>query len=212
MILERFTTSPRKSATLCARKTWVSRTIVRRYLKAFTCKVHVPRLLHAINDDDPNCRIQFCECFQQIVNEDEEFVPKIVWSDEAIFKLNGTVNRNNCVYWAPENLHVNVGKAVNLPVLNVWCGLSARVLIGPFFFEGTITGEACLEMLSSSILIAIRALYENSEIFYQQDGAPPHYHRDLWAFVNENLQGHRIGRRGTCEFPPRTPDLTHLDF
>ena len=66
-------------------------------------------------------------------------------------------------------------------------------------------------MLRSSILPAIRALYENSELFYQQDGAPPHYRRDVRAFLDENLQGHWIGRRGTFEFPPRSPDLTPLD-
>ena len=70
--------------------------------------------MHATNDDDPYRRMQFCEWFQQMVNEDEEFVTKIVWSDEAQLKLNGTVNRHNCVYWAPENLHINVGKADNL--------------------------------------------------------------------------------------------------
>jgi len=64
-------------------------------------------------------------------------------------------------------------------------------------------------MLRSSILPAIRALYENSEVFYQQDGAPPHYHRDVRAFLDENLQGHWIG---TFEFPPRSPDLTPMDF
>ena len=90
-------------------------TSVRRILKAFKWKVYNPRLLHAINDDDPDRQMQFCEWFQQMVNEDEEFVTKIVWSDEAQFKLNGTMNRHNCVYWAPENLHVHVGKAVNLP-------------------------------------------------------------------------------------------------
>jgi len=156
--------------------------------------------------------MQFCEWFQQMLNEDEECVTKIVWSDEAQFKLNGTVNRHNCVYWAPENLRVHVGKAVNLPVVYVWCGLSARGLIGPFFFEGTVTGEAYLEMLRSSILPAIHALNENSEVFYQQDGAPPHYHLDVWAILDENLQGHWIGRRGTFEFPPCSPDLTPLDF
>ena len=39
-----------------------------------------------------------------------------------------------------------------------------------------------------------------------------HYHRDVRAFLDENLQGHWIGRRGTFEFPPRSPDLTPLDF
>jgi len=153
--------------------------------------------------------MQFCEWFQQMVNEAEDFVTKIVWSDEVQFKLNGSVNRHNCncVYWVPENLHVRVGKVVNLPGVNVWCGLSAKGLIGPFFCEGTVTGEAYLEMLRSSILPAVRALYENSELFYQQDGAPPHYHRDVRSFLDENLQGHWIGRRGTFEFPPRSPDF-----
>ena len=130
--------------------------------------------MHSINDNDPDHQIWFCEWVQQTVNEDEEFVTKIVRSDESQFKLNGTVNHPNCVYWAPENLHVHVGKAVNLPGVNVWCGLSARGLIGPFFFEGTVTGEEYLEMLRSSILPAICALYENSDFFYQQDRAPPH--------------------------------------
>ena len=105
--------------------------------------------------------MQFCEWFQQMVNEDEEFVTKILWSGEAQFKLNGTVNCHNCVYCAPENLHVHVDKAVDLMGVNVWCELSARGLIGPFFFEGTVTGEVYLEMLRASILPAICALYEN---------------------------------------------------
>jgi len=156
-------------------------------------------------------RMESHEWFQRMVNEDE-FVMKIVWFDKAQFKLNGTVNRHNCVYWAQENLHVHVYKAVNLPGVNVWCGLSARGLIGPFFFEGTVTGKAYLEMRRSSILPAIHALYENSDIFYPQDEAPAHYHRDVRAFLDENLQGRWIGLRGTIEFPPRSPDLTPLDF
>ena len=59
-------------------------------------------------------RMESHEWFQRMVNEDE-FVMKIVWFDKAQFKLNGTVNRHNCVYWAQENLHVHVYKAVNLP-------------------------------------------------------------------------------------------------
>jgi len=91
MFLERFTMSPRKSATQCARETGVSSTSVRRILKAFKWNVYIPRVLHTINDDDPDHWMQFCEWFQQMVNEDEEFVTKIVWSDEAQYKLNGTV-------------------------------------------------------------------------------------------------------------------------
>ena len=80
MVLERFTMSPQKSATQCARETGVNSRSVRHILKALKCKVYIPRLLHAINDNDPDRRMQFCEWFQQMVNEDEEFVTKIVSS------------------------------------------------------------------------------------------------------------------------------------
>ena len=94
-VLRRFKTSPLKSATHCARQTGISITSVRRILKAVKWKVYIPRILHAINDD-PDRRMHFCGRFQRMVIEDEEFVTKIVWSDEAQFKLNGTVNRHNC--------------------------------------------------------------------------------------------------------------------
>nr|CAI5870216.1 unnamed protein product [Callosobruchus analis] len=136
----------------------------------------------------------------------------IIWSDEAQFKLNRTVNTHNCVYWCEENPHITIEKAVNLPGVNVWCGLSSRGFIGPFRFEGTVTGSNYLTMLADSIFPAIRALYGNDDFYFQQDGAPPHYHRDVRAYLDQNLSGQWIGRRGKIEFPPRSPDLTPLDF
>jgi hypothetical protein len=70
---------------------------------------------------------------ESMVREDVKFEGKVIWSDEAQFKMNGTVNRHRCVYWAPVNPHVHVGKKVNLPGDNAWCGLSSCGLIGRFF-------------------------------------------------------------------------------
>jgi hypothetical protein len=60
------------------------------------------------------------------VREDAQFLSMIVLTDDTTFKLNGTVNRHNCVYWSSENLNVHVDKAANLPVLSVWFGVSSR--------------------------------------------------------------------------------------
>ncbi|UYV61163.1 hypothetical protein LAZ67_1003663 [Cordylochernes scorpioides] len=84
--------------------------------------------------------------------------------------------------------------------------------IGPFRFEGTVTGINYLTMLADSIFPAIRALYGNDDFYFQLDGAPPHYHRDVRAYLDKNLSGQWIGRRGPIEFPARSPDLTPLDF
>ncbi|PSN34043.1 hypothetical protein C0J52_27630 [Blattella germanica] len=40
-------------------------------------------------------------------------------------------------------------------------------------------------MLRTSILPGVRALYgADEEVFYQQDGVPPHYHLALRAFLD----------------------------
>ncbi|PSN41379.1 hypothetical protein C0J52_17501 [Blattella germanica] len=58
------------------------------------------------------------------------------------------------------------------------------------------------------ILPGVRVLYGAGEIFCQQDGAPEHYYLAVHAFLDDNLQGHWIGRRGPIELP----DLTPMDF
>jgi hypothetical protein len=47
---------------------------------------------------------------------------------------------------------------------------------------------------------------------FQQDGAPPHFHRDVTTFLDETLPGRCVGRGGPTAWPPRSPDLTPLDF
>lgn len=85
-------------------------------------KPKVPRLLHAMNDDKPHQRVEFCKWFQGKVEENVGLVDKVVLSDEASFKFKGLVNHHNCVYWSPDNQDIHVDRAVNLPGFIVWCG------------------------------------------------------------------------------------------
>jgi hypothetical protein len=130
------------------------------------------------HEDYPDRGVYFCEWLQHKVCEDEEFVSKIILSDEATFKMNRTVNCHICVYWAPEDPHIHTDKVVKLPVLTLSCGLSYKVLIGPFFFEGTATGPVYLNMLRTSILLvpANHQLYGNEPFYFQQAGAPQRCH------------------------------------
>jgi hypothetical protein len=41
--------------------------------------------------------------------------------------------------------------------------------------------------------------------YLQQDGAPPHYHRHVRAYLDDTLPERWIGRRGAIEYPPRSP-------
>jgi hypothetical protein len=83
-----------------------------------------------------------------------------------------------------------------------------------FFFEAIVTGSVYLDMLRTSILRAICQLSENESSYFQQDGAPPHYHRDIRSHHDEAGPRQWIGRR--ISVPPRPPDLNSppplLDF
>jgi len=84
-----------------------------------------------------------------------------------------------------------------------------------FFAENTVTELTCLAMLQNWFFPQIS---ENSEDFiFQQDGAPPHWHRDVRRFLNESRPQRWIGRVGKEDlalqfWPPRSPDLTPCDF
>jgi hypothetical protein len=52
----------------------------------------------------------------------------------------------------------------------------------------------------------------NPSIWFQQDRAPPHYGVNVRRFLDNQLERRWIGRRGPMEWPPRSPDLTPLDF
>ena len=95
------------------------------------------------------------------------------------------------------------------PKVNVWCGLMKDCVIGPFFFaEPTVTARTYLDMLELYVVPQHPA-----GTIYQQDGAPPHYALEVRKFLNYNFPGQWIGRGSeTIAWPPRSPDLTTLDF
>jgi hypothetical protein len=135
----------------------------------------------------------------------------IVWSDEDTFKLNGTVNHHNCVYQATENPRVTEERAVNLPGVSVWCGLSSRGLIGKFLSTANDTGTVCLSVLQDNTVLSIKFFFEE-KYYFQQDGAPPHDHNYVSNFLNVLFPGRRAGRRVREEYPPLSPDFTYLDY
>ncbi len=52
----------------------------------------------------------------------------------------------------------------------------------------------------------------DKKVIFQQDGAPPHFSKQVRAWLGENFDGRWIGRGGPISWAPRSPDLTPLDF
>ena len=49
-------------------------------------------------------------------------------------------------------------------------------------------------------------------MYFKHDGAPSHYTRHVMQHLNDTFPNRWIGRGSTINWPPRSPDLTPLDF
>ncbi|EZA49460.1 hypothetical protein X777_11958 [Ooceraea biroi] len=49
-------------------------------------------------------------------------------------------------------------------------------------------------------------------MWFQHDGVPPHFVRIVKDFLNIRYAHRWIGRGGYVAWPPRSPDLTPIDF
>ncbi|XP_054449778.1 uncharacterized protein LOC129087027 [Pteronotus mesoamericanus] len=201
--------SPQKSSKCLSGELGISDRSVRRLLDKMKMKPYIPRLLHSLHDGDSDRRVEFCERFLAKLREDENFPTKIWWSDEATFKLNGHINRHNCVYWNEVNPHVILEKDINLPGVTVWAAISVMGIIGPVFFDGPVNQNNYLHVLQTELWPRVE---HDFGVYFQQDGTPPHYALCVREWLDVHFEGRWIGRRGPLEWPDGSPDLTPPDF
>ena len=110
-------------------------------MKDLRLRLWRPQLVHALNEDDFDCRSQFYEWYVHIT-EDPSVEDRILWSDEATFHLNGQVNRHDSVYYAEANPHLLMeGKRVQSPGVCVWAAIRSSGVLGTYIFEDTVRGE-----------------------------------------------------------------------
>ena len=68
----------------------ISRRSLGPLIKEHGLRHYIPRLVQELNEDDFDRRMQFCEELLNKLANDNGIVNRIIWSDEAIFKLDGT--------------------------------------------------------------------------------------------------------------------------
>jgi len=159
-------------------------------------------LVHELNEDDFDRRVEFCENMMARIDNNPNFHFNIVFSDESTFQLDGTLNRHNCRYWDNENLHWKRENNTQYPEkLNVWAGILKDQIIGPFFIEGNLNSEQYEDMLRNEIVPRIMEITgQNFEhTYFQQDGAPPHYGKNVRNCLDVVFNDRWIGRRGYIE-------------
>lgn len=224
-VLGNFSMDRNTSIPKVAKLTHISVGSVHKVLKLNKFFPYKLQIHQQLSEDDYDRRIQFCEEITRKITDNPNLLKNICFSDESTFFLNGFVNRHNCRYWNNENPHVFRQDHTQYPEkINVWAGILGDEIIGPIFIEENLTGHLYLELLENVINPLITQSLENQtnedgnvmleedNLHFQQDGAPPHYALPVRQWLDETFPGQWIGRRGAQEWPPRSPDLTPLDF
>jgi len=75
-------------------------------------------------------RINFCNFISEKQEQDDSFVSRIVFSDEARFHLSEKVNRHNVRIWALEQPHATIEHQRDFPKIHVFCTISRKNVYG----------------------------------------------------------------------------------
>ncbi|GFV62197.1 DUF4817 domain-containing protein [Trichonephila clavipes] len=138
-------------------------------------------------------------------------------NDEAHFWLNGCVNKQNCRMWSEANPQVYVETPLHPEKLTVWCALWAGGIIGPYFFKNdeghnvTVNGDRYRAMITNFFIPELNN-HDVQELWFQRDGATCHTARATIDLLKDTFGDRLISRFGPVNWPPRSCDLTPLDY
>jgi len=121
------------------------------------------------------------------------------------FKMLNTLN----VVWIHSFCNNPYGKVESnyqhLFAINIWCGVNGDQIIGPYIYVNFLQHElpAFLENVP---------LQTRWQMYYQHDGAPPHFSQVIRQYWNHKFPNQWIGHGRTQNWPPWSPDLNPLDY
>lgn len=207
--------SPNRSVRRHAAALNLSATSTRRMLHKMKFHPYKIAVVQKLTDRDKQSRVEFCQRFLELSNEEPDIAQHLFMSDEAHFTLHGLVNKQNFRYWATENPCEIYERPLHSPKVTVWCAVSSSKIIGPYFFEEngetvTVNSQRYAHMLQTFFIPQIEE--EERNHFFQQDGATCHTARISMEILRQTFPNRLISRNGDFNWPPRSPDITVPDF
>lgn len=197
--------------------TGITQTSAWRILHRYKFHPYGVHLVQELSEADFERRMDYCE-LMDLRMRDPNYVRRICFTDEATFHLCGYVNRHNLRFWCEENPYEYREEHTQTPLkVNVWAGIFGTKIIGPFFIEGNLNRFKYLDLLENHAIPAIEQAADDQcididDVIFQQDGHPAHFANILKNYLHLTFPNRWIGRGGPTLWPPRSPDLTPLDF
>ena len=208
---EGFHTSCRKSSANASVSKSHYHRYLRYHLKLFPYK---PSIEHYLSPNSVNERKIFCSKFLTNVDEDDSWIENILFSDESNFELDGgNINKQNVRFWGRGRPIASTITAKQFPKkLMVWCGFTANLFIGPYFFEESVNAESYQKMIAEFVIPELKSHRKYNTTIFMQDGATPHTCSSTKAFLQQRFNERVISRGHDFAWPSYSPDLNPLDF
>lgn len=213
-VLTYFEANENASIRSAAHEIDLDRNSVHRILKKHNMHDYKYEKVHALEPGDYIKRLNFCRGILEKLENDENFLKKIIWTDEAKFNNEGLFNRKNCHIWRSENPHRKRQRnPQNKFSFNVFA-LLMNNKVRYYIYEENLNTEKFLEILRNFVseFLDELPLSMSTTAYYQLDGAPAHSSHEVSEELNAMFGNRWIGRRSSLFWPPRSPDLTPLDF
>lgn len=215
IVLQQFEEYPMASTREVARNLGSSKSTVWRVLKEEKLYPYRPQKVQSLKPQDYPRRVNLARWFLEKDLQNPLFLEKVLFTDEASFNKDGIFNNRTTHVWAAENPHqVFVRGHQEQFSINVWAGIIGNHLVGPYILPNRLDSRTYLVFLRDILPELLEAIPLNvrDEMWYQHDGAPAHYGNIVRAHLNTTYGQRWIGRGGPTRWPPRSPDLTPMDF
>lgn len=215
-ILDFVEAEPNTSLRVTSRQTHFQKDTIHRLLRRNGLYPFRPQKVQVLHEGDRELRINFCRWLLDNVNNDPHFIENIMFTDECTFTQTGIMNTHNLHEWRDENPYL-IRKRCHQRrwSVNIWAGLLNNNVIGPNMLPNRLNSASYFHFLNDNLPLPFLdqvPLATRLNCWFQHDGAPAHYGRQVRTLLNQTFPDCWIGRGGTVLWPPRSPDLNPLDF
>ncbi|GFV95744.1 uncharacterized protein TNCV_1727941 [Trichonephila clavipes] len=168
---------------------------------------------------NPGHRGSIGKCtFYSYPSPTEDEVPiSVQVSEPPSLSANHFPNMRALVSKSEANPQVYVETPLHPEKLTVWCALWAGGIIGPYFFKNdeghnvTVNGDRYRALITNFFIPELNN-HDVQELWFQQDEATCHTARATIDLLKDTFGDRLISRFGPVNWPPRSCDLTPLDY